>query len=129
MLAGRNGVRIARQDAVELAAGAYAELGEDLPQVVFDRVRADEEPGSNLAVGQAFPGLPLTCGYPSFGRTGWVKSLVTGIRAQVSLGRISGDRDCLVSWVTAQRPAAQARGRPAHAARNAQESRPDDRQR
>ena len=41
---------------MELAAGADAELGEDLGQVVLDGVRADEQPGADLRVGQAVPG-------------------------------------------------------------------------
>jgi len=46
------------QDPVELAAGADAELGEDLAQVVLDRARADEQPGADLRVGQAVAGQP-----------------------------------------------------------------------
>jgi len=41
---------------VELAAGADAELGEDLAEVVLDGVGADEQPGPDLRVGQAVPG-------------------------------------------------------------------------
>jgi hypothetical protein len=37
-----DGVRVAGQDAVELAAGADAELGEDFAQVVLDRAGTDE---------------------------------------------------------------------------------------
>src|SRR5580704_19212345 len=46
----RDGLRVARQGPVELAAGADAELGEDLAQVVMDRVRADEQPGADLRI-------------------------------------------------------------------------------
>src|SRR5713101_1814352 len=46
------------RDAVELAAGADAELGEDLAQVVLDRTGADEQPGADLRVRQAVPGQP-----------------------------------------------------------------------
>src|SRR5580704_8169852 len=41
----RDGLRVAGKGAVELAAGADAELGEDLAQVVLDRARADEQLG------------------------------------------------------------------------------------
>ena len=46
------------QDAVELAARGDAELGEDLAQVVLDGVRADEQPGADLRVGQPVAGQP-----------------------------------------------------------------------
>jgi len=39
------------QDAVELTAGAYGELGEDLAQVVLDGARTEEQPGGDLGVG------------------------------------------------------------------------------
>src|SRR5262249_37643521 len=48
-----DGVRVAGKDAVELATGADAELGEDLAQVVLDCARADEQPGADVLVGQA----------------------------------------------------------------------------
>ena len=51
----RDGVVGIGQDPVELAAGADAELGEDLAQVVLDRARADEQPGADLRVGQPVP--------------------------------------------------------------------------
>jgi hypothetical protein len=41
---------------VQLAAGADTKLGEDLAQVVLDGVRADEQPGADLRVGQAVAG-------------------------------------------------------------------------
>ena len=44
------------QDPVELAARIDVELLEHLAQVVVDRVRAKEELGGNLLVGQAFTG-------------------------------------------------------------------------
>jgi len=47
------GGRVGRQDAVELAAGADVELGEDLAQVVLNRARTDEQPGADLQVLQA----------------------------------------------------------------------------
>jgi hypothetical protein len=55
-LAWPGGVRVAGQNPVQLAAGADAELGEDLAQVVLDRPCADEQPGANLRVGQAVSG-------------------------------------------------------------------------
>ncbi len=58
VLVRRDGVRVAGQGPVELAAGADAELGEDLAQVVLDRARADEQPGADLRIGQAIPGQP-----------------------------------------------------------------------
>src|SRR5580658_6364659 len=51
-----DGGRGVRQGAVELAAGADGELGEDLAQVVLDRARADEQPGADLRVRQATAG-------------------------------------------------------------------------
>jgi hypothetical protein len=42
-LAHRDGVRVAGQDAVELAASANADLGEHLAQVILDRECADEQ--------------------------------------------------------------------------------------
>jgi hypothetical protein len=47
---------------VELTAGADAELGEDLAQVVLDGVGADEQPGADLRVGQAVAGQPRDLG-------------------------------------------------------------------
>src|SRR5580658_7726880 len=52
VLVRRDGVGVAGQGPVELAAGADAELGEDLAQVVLDRARADEQPGADLGIGQ-----------------------------------------------------------------------------
>src|SRR5260221_480338 len=52
-LARRDRIRIAGQDAVELAAGADAELGEDLARVVVDGAGADEQAGADLGIGQA----------------------------------------------------------------------------
>ena len=46
----RGDVCVAGQRAVELAAGADVEFGEDLAQVVLDRARADEQPGADLWV-------------------------------------------------------------------------------
>jgi hypothetical protein len=43
---------------VELAAGADAELGEDLAQVVLHGARADEQPRADLGVGQPLAGQP-----------------------------------------------------------------------
>ena len=37
---------------------ADGELGEDLAPVVLDGARADEQPGTDLRVGQALAGLP-----------------------------------------------------------------------
>src|SRR5258708_3436209 len=55
-------VRVAGQDAVELAAGADIKLGEDLAQVVLDRARADEQPRADLRVGEPFVGQPRHLG-------------------------------------------------------------------
>jgi hypothetical protein len=55
-LAGLPAVWAAGQHAIELAAGGDTELGEDLAQVVLDGVRADEQPGADLRVGQAVAG-------------------------------------------------------------------------
>src|SRR5271156_5173826 len=52
------------QDAMELAAGADGELGEDLVQVVFDGARAHEQLGRDLGVGQALAGEPADLGFP-----------------------------------------------------------------
>jgi hypothetical protein len=49
---------VAGQDAIELAARAGRELGEDLAQVELDRARADEQPGPDLRVRQAVAGQP-----------------------------------------------------------------------
>src|ERR1700733_6932745 len=54
----RDVVRVARQGAVELAAGGNAELGEDLAEVVLDRAGAEEQPGADLRVRQAVAGQP-----------------------------------------------------------------------
>jgi len=48
--------RLAREDFFELGARADAEFDEDLAQVVLDGVMADEEPRSNLAVGETVAG-------------------------------------------------------------------------
>jgi len=47
---------VAREDSVEVLAGADAELGEDLAQVVLDRLAADEQLGGDLLVG-----CPVAC--------------------------------------------------------------------
>jgi hypothetical protein len=49
-----------RQHPVQLAAGADAELGEHLAQVLLDRPRAAEQRGADLWVGQAVPGSRAT---------------------------------------------------------------------
>src|SRR5260370_10031142 len=49
-------VSAAGQHAMELVAGANAELGEDLVQVVFDRARAYKQLGRDGGVGQAVAG-------------------------------------------------------------------------
>src|SRR6266568_4569202 len=57
--------RGAEQGAGELSARADTQLAEHFLQVVLDRVRADEQPGRDLAVGQAFrdePGDPCLLG-------------------------------------------------------------------
>src|SRR5260370_19380459 len=54
----------AGQGAVELAAGAYVELGEDLVQVVLDGAGAHEQLGGDLGVGQAVAGQPGDLGLP-----------------------------------------------------------------
>ena len=46
------------QRSAQLAAGADAELGEDLAQVPFDGARAEEQLGADLRVGPAVPGQP-----------------------------------------------------------------------
>ena len=56
------GIRVGGQGAVKLAAGADVELGEDLGQVVLNRARADEQPGTDLRVGQPVPGQPRDLG-------------------------------------------------------------------
>ena len=43
---------------MQLAAGADAELGEDLAQVPFDRARGQEQLGADLGVGAAVAGQP-----------------------------------------------------------------------
>src|SRR5580658_1516895 len=50
--------RAGGQYPVELAAGADAELGEHVAEVVLGRARADEQPGADLRVGQPVPGQP-----------------------------------------------------------------------
>src|SRR5580693_2962998 len=52
------------QDAMELAAGADGELGEDLVQVVFDGARAHEQLGRDLGIGQAVASEPADLGFP-----------------------------------------------------------------
>ena len=47
-----------RKHTLELAAGADAELGEDLAQVVLDGARADEQPRADLRVGEAVARQP-----------------------------------------------------------------------
>jgi hypothetical protein len=43
---------------VELAAGTDSQLGENLAQVVLDRPGADEQPRTDLRIGQALHGQP-----------------------------------------------------------------------
>jgi hypothetical protein len=54
------------QDAGQFAAGADAELDEDLAQMPFDRARAEKQLGADLGVGAAIEGaagdLPLLRG-------------------------------------------------------------------
>src|ERR1700677_2463084 len=57
------GVGVAGQDAVELAPGADAELGEHAAQVVCGRPRADEQPGADLGVRQAVSAQPRDLGF------------------------------------------------------------------
>jgi hypothetical protein len=54
----QRGARLRRQHLRELGARADAELGEDLAQVVLDRVLADEEPRADLAVRKTVAGKP-----------------------------------------------------------------------
>src|SRR5262249_40600524 len=54
--------RAAGQEAVDVAAGADAELGEDLAQMVLDRAGTDEQPGADLRVGQPLAGQPRDLG-------------------------------------------------------------------
>ena len=49
---GREGGGSPGEGAVELAARTDGELGEDLAQVVLDRADAEEQPGTDLGVGQ-----------------------------------------------------------------------------
>ena len=56
------GVRVGRQSAVKLVAGADVELGEDLAQVVPDRARTDEQPGADLRVRHDLAGQPRDLG-------------------------------------------------------------------
>src|SRR6202453_1084400 len=71
-----------RQHAVELVAGADAELGEDLGQVVLDGMGADKQPGADLGVGQAVAGQPrdlgLLCGQLVAGRGGGARGAPAG---------------------------------------------------
>src|SRR6185437_13039039 len=46
------------RNGAELPAGRDAELDEDLSQVPFDRVRADEQPGPDLLIRQSVAGQP-----------------------------------------------------------------------
>src|SRR5438552_10131768 len=54
----RRAARLRRQDPRELGARVDVELDEDFAQVVFDRVRADEEARADLGVGVAVAGEP-----------------------------------------------------------------------
>src|SRR5258707_6417728 len=47
----------------EATQGADGELGEDLAKVVFGGAWADEQPGGDLGVGQAFGGQPCDLGF------------------------------------------------------------------
>ena len=84
VLVRRDGVRVAGQGPVELAAGADAELGEDLAQVVLHRAGADEQPGGDLRIGQAVPGQPgdlgLLGGQLAAGRHGALAGGLPGSR-------------------------------------------------
>jgi hypothetical protein len=53
-----SGVGTVGKRTPELAAGSDIELGEHLPQVVGDRVLADDQARSDFAVGEAVPGEP-----------------------------------------------------------------------
>src|SRR5260221_13870492 len=98
-----DGVRVAGQDAVELAAGADAELGEDLAQVVLDRARADEQPGADLRVGQPLPGQPrdlsLLGGQRMTGLAGWRAG---GLRGALADGLAGGPQ--LAAGALGERP-------------------------
>src|SRR5258708_29299448 len=93
VLAWADGARVAGQDGVELAAGADAELGEDLAQVVLDRARADEQPGADLRVGQPLPGQPrdlgLLGGQRMTGLAGW---RADGLRGALADGLAGGQQ-------------------------------------
>ena len=83
------------QDAVELAAGADAELGEHLAEVPFDGARADEQLGADLGVGM-----------PVGGEAGDLRLL----RGELVAGR----RRCVCA-PSRRWPAARARARSANA--------------
>ena len=71
---------------MELAAGADAELGEHLAQVILNGAGADEQAGADLRVGQAFPGQSRDLGLLSsqrladlaWTRAGCLNSALTG---------------------------------------------------
>ena len=54
----QSGVRVGRQDMIELTARADAELGEHLAEVVLDRAGTDEQPRADTGVRQAVTGQP-----------------------------------------------------------------------
>jgi hypothetical protein len=58
----RNRLPAGRQCPLQLAARGDTQLREHLAQVVLDRARADEQPGTDLRVGQAAPGQPRDLG-------------------------------------------------------------------
>ena len=60
------------QGAVQLVAGADAELGEDLVQVVFDGTQAHERLSGDVRVGQALAGQPGDLGFPGGEPIGWI---------------------------------------------------------
>src|ERR1700730_14465752 len=73
-----DGGRVAGQDAVELVAGADAELHEDLAQVVLDRAGADEQPGADLRVREAVAGQPRDPGLLGGQLTGGLDGALAG---------------------------------------------------
>src|SRR5215469_14477021 len=86
-------VRVAGQDAVELAAGADAELGEDLAQVVLDRARADEQSRADLRVGKTLAGQPRDLGLLGGQRiTGLAGSRSGGLRGALADGLAGGQQ-------------------------------------
>jgi DNA-binding CsgD family transcriptional regulator len=82
------GVRLAGQDLLELAAGGDAELGENLAQVVLDGAGADEEPGTDLRVGQAIAAAALhrLAEITSASGTDWALGIQARSRALLTSG-------------------------------------------